>query len=183
MTTSPTPPAPPRSRPGRLYWWIADRLPASVRPGFTRFATGLRRARSRIRRMRRHILRTLVRRLVRSQSLDAPSSSWRSLTATWARRLLAVDLPGEGPVTLVDARSLTARKILTAVETRRDRFVIVTDDPDLMAVRQAGLLYEYVPGIGTPLAPDRGAQDRLVEGRRSSWVWGYGITATETLQP
>ena len=126
-----------------------------------------------------------MRRLARAGTSTGPfAPRWARLTAPvvgWGRRLLAVDLPGDGPVTLIDARGLTATEIVTRVDLRHDRFVVVTDDAHLLALREAGLVYEYVPAPGTPLAPDQAAQDRLVEDRRPSWVWGYDITRHERL--
>lgn len=183
--TSPTGSISARSRTGRLYWRVAESLPQNWRPAFAGFAARLRRARSRWRRGRRHLVRTGMRRLARAGTSTGPvASRWARLSAPvigWGRRLLAVDLPGDGPVTLIDARGLAATEIVTRVDGRQDRFVVVTDDAHLLALREAGLVYEYVPAPATPLAPDPAAQDRLVEDRRPSWVWGYDITRHERL--
>ena len=69
-----------------------------------------------------------------------------ALLRRWLLRPL-VHIPGVH-LMLVDATGMTAASIVAALPSPAPRrLVVITDDPDLVPLRSAGALYEYVPGF------------------------------------
>lgn len=69
----------------------------------------------------------------------------------------AVEFPGSGPTTLVDARHLTAEQTLPYLDLFDERSVFLVSDPDIMAVREGSRAYEFGPitdGISAELRLD-----------------------------
>ncbi len=62
-----------------------------------------------------------------------------------------MQVPGSGPVVLVDARQMSITEIIPILEAagvaHRWRAVVVTDDPLVAPLRSSGLVYEYLPAI------------------------------------
>ncbi len=155
-----------RSRLGRLYWRVAERLPAGWRPRFARVATSVAHARRAVRRVGRRLHR-LLRPMLRRRAGVA--------TVRWlARRFPPVRLPGEGPVWLLDARGVPGPRVAAAVTAWHSRpgaprLVSVVDDPRVDALRSAGIVYEYVPA---------GADEAFVDARLELLTWTYGVQRT-----
>lgn len=166
-TTSSTTSSTARSRLGRLYWRVAEALPAGWRPRFAHFATSLAHGRRVVRRVRRRTVRRayhLIRPMLRRRAGVA-------VVQRWARRFPPVRLPGNGPVWLVDARGVAATEVAAAVVAHRQRpgaprLVALVDDPRVDALRSASIVYEYVP-----TSFDQASQDA----RRELVTWSYGI--------
>ena len=160
-----------RSRLGRMYWRVAERLPAGWRPRFTRFATTVAHSRRAVRRVRRRLGRRLyawARPMLRRRAGVA-------LVRWLARRFPPVRLPGTGPVWLVDGRGVAATQVAAAVEAWRlrpvvprlvVRLVVLVDDPRVDALRSAGIVYEYVPAT---------MDDASLAARLKLVTWSYGI--------
>lgn len=156
-----------RSRLGRLYWQIAERLPPAWRPRFARFAVAVAHARRAVRRVRRRAGRNLYRaaRPLLRQRASAGVVQWL------ARRYPPVRLPGSGPVWLVDARGVPTAPVATTLAAWRQRpdaprLVALVDDPRVDALRTAGIAYEYLPGH---------LDAAQVQERRELVTWSYGI--------
>jgi len=156
-----------RSRLGRLYWRVAEALPAGWRPHFAHFATSLAHGRRAVRRVRRRAGRRafgVIRPVLRRRAGTAVAQ-W------WARRFPPVSLPGAGPVWLVDTRGVAATDVAAAVVTHRQRpdaprLVALVDDPRVDALRSAGIVYEYVPA---------NFDQASLAARRELVTWSYGI--------
>lgn len=56
-----------------------------------------------------------------------------------------VQIPGTGPVVLVDALGDSIADVIAALDDLPPRSIIATDDPDVGRLRNAGVLYEYLP--------------------------------------
>jgi hypothetical protein len=156
-----------RSRAGRLYWRVAERLPDGWRPHFAAFATRLAHGRRAERRLRRRLWRVVYRRLQRS----ARRRTGLAVVQWIARRYPPVRLPGTGPVWLVDARGVPAAQVANVVVAHRQRpdaprLVALVDDPRVDALRSAGIVYEYVPDTMDSAA--------LID-RCGLLTWSYGV--------
>ena len=57
----------------------------------------------------------------------------------------AVEFPGSGPTTLVDARQLTAEQTMAYLDLFDGRSVFLVSDPDIMALRERSRPYEFGP--------------------------------------
>ncbi len=156
-----------RSRLGRLYWRVAERLPAGVRPRFARFAVTVAHARRAVRRVRRRAGRWVYRRV----QLVARQRAGLEVVQWVARRFPPVRLPGTGAVWLVDARGVAASEVAARVVAVRGRvgaprLIALVNDPRVDALRSAGIVYEYVPA---------NMDEGDFEARRELLTWGYGV--------
>ncbi len=88
-----------------------------------------------------------------------------------------VTLPGSGDVVLVDAVGSTCADIVRAAAQFTPQTIVVTDDPAVGVLRDAGILYEYVPRA----TPDgRHGDASLAE--RIAWLDDvYGLDRVVTL--
>lgn len=159
--------APARSRLGRLYWRVAQRLPAGWRPRFARFAITVAHSRRAVRRVRRRASRRLYAwaRPVLRRRAGAALVGWL------ARRYPPVRLPGTGPVWLVDARGVAATHVAAAVQAWRlrpaaPRLVTLVDDSRVDALWSGGVVYEYVPAT---------MDDVSMAARLELVTWSYGV--------
>lgn len=159
-----------------------------------------RRFRLAMRRIRRFVVRHVrpvvmrrrrdLRRLMKRRASDAPviASDGRPVDAdlvsftprsSLSKRLFppTVTLPGSGDVVLVDAIGSTCADIVRAASRFTPQTIVVTDDPAVGVLRDAGILYEYVPRA----TPDgRHGDTSLAE--RIGWLDDvYGLDRVVTL--
>ena len=97
------------------------------------------------------------------------------------RRHEILDLPGEGPVSFVDCRGLTA-DVRTATYERiaasdePARTIVLTEDHDFIDLRELGLSFEYLPPFaeGSPWWDEVGGHEKFVAERMAAMRLGYG---------
>jgi len=97
------------------------------------------------------------------------------------RRHEILDLPGEGPVSFVDCRGLTA-DVRTATYERiaasdePARTIVLTEDHDFIDLRELGLSFEYLPPFaeGSPWWDEVGGHEKFVAERMAAMRRGYG---------
>ena len=97
------------------------------------------------------------------------------------RRHEILDLPGEGPVSFVDCRGLTA-DVRTATYERiaasdePARTIVLTEDHDFIDLRELGLSFEYLPPFaeGSPWWDEVGGHEKFVAERMAAMRVGYG---------
>ena len=97
------------------------------------------------------------------------------------RRHEILDLPGEGPVSFVDCRGLTA-DVRTATYERiaasdePARTIVLTEDHDFIDLRELGLSFEYLPPFaeGSPWWDEVGCHEKFVAERMAAMRLGYG---------
>jgi len=97
------------------------------------------------------------------------------------RRHEILDLPGEGPVSFVDCRGLTA-DVRTAtyeriaVSDEPARTIVLTEDHDFIDLRELGLSFEYLPQFaeGSPWWDEVGGHEKFVAERMAAMRRGYG---------
>ena len=97
------------------------------------------------------------------------------------RRHAILDLPGEGPVSFVDCRGLTA-DVRTATYERiaasdePARTIVLTEDHDFIDLRELGLSFEYLPPFaeGSPWWDEVGGHEKFVAERMAAMRLGYG---------
>ena len=97
------------------------------------------------------------------------------------RRHEILDLPGEGPVSFVDCRGLTA-DVRTATYERiaasdePARTIVLTEDHDFIDLRELGLSFEYLPPFaeGSPWWDEVGGHEKFVAERMAAMRFGYG---------
>ena len=97
------------------------------------------------------------------------------------RRHAILDLPGEGPVSFVDCRGLTA-DVRTATYERiaasdePARTIVLTEDHDFIDLRELGLSFEYLPPFaeGSPWWDEVGGHEKFVAERMAAMRRGYG---------
>ena len=96
------------------------------------------------------------------------------------RRHEILDLPGEGPVSFVDCRGLTA-DVRTATYERiaasdePARTIVLTEDHDFIDLRELGLSFEYLPPFaeGSPWWDEVGGHEKFVAERMAAMRFGY----------
>ena len=97
------------------------------------------------------------------------------------RRHEILDLHGEGPVSFVDCRGLTA-DVRTATYERiaasdePARTIVLTEDHDFIDLRELGLSFEYLPPFaeGSPWWDEVGGHEKFVAERMAAMRLGYG---------
>ena len=97
------------------------------------------------------------------------------------RRHEILDLPGEGPVSFVDCRGLSA-DVRTATYERiaasdePARTIVLTEDHDFIDLRELGLSFEYLPPFaeGSPWWDEAGGHEKFVAERMAALRLGYG---------
>ena len=97
------------------------------------------------------------------------------------RRHEILDLPGEGPVSFVDCRGLTA-DVRTATYERiaasdePARTIVLPEDHDFIDLRELGLSFEYLPPFaeGSPWWDEVGGHEKFVAARMAAMRLGYG---------
>ena len=97
------------------------------------------------------------------------------------RRHEILDLPGEGPVSFVDCRGLTA-DVRTATYERiaasdePARTIVLTEDHDFIDLRELGLSFEYLPPFaeGSPWWDEVSGHEKFVAARMVAMRLGYG---------
>jgi hypothetical protein len=104
----------------------------------------------------------------RSSSTFESEAQGRSPLSLRFRRLLlppALPLHGHGPLVAVDARGMSAADVAGQTHSFAERTIFVVDDPDISALRNAGVLYEFAP-----------SSEEVPAATRLSWVVeAYGV--------
>ena len=103
----------------------------------------------------------------------------REVAAVRRHEILA--LAGEGPVSFVDCRGLTA-DVRTATYERiaasdePARTIVLTEDHDFIDLRELGLSFEYLPPFaeGSPWWDEVGGHEKFVAERMAAMRLGYG---------
>ena len=165
---SSTPPRRAVPRGHGLYLRVLDSLPPRCAASLRTLATLRRRGRSELRRSLRRVRRRLGRWQRRASARSKrwlQTSRWRGLRQRmmpqhtdrgsedtgWRSHVLrlvfppTLDLPGDGPVTAVDARGISSDEILQHLDRYHHRTVFVVDDPNVAALRARGVSYDYAP--------------------------------------